>query len=389
MTEWCVFQTIAGTRLDHGGTSRSVPSLCDALADLGVSVQLVTGRPADSSVECNYPSTSVPVRLIQESKIHRHLGMTRRFRLALAHSLTQSEGTQRILHDHGLWLSTNRAAAGAARQWEITRVVSPRGMLTNWSLRNGRLKKKIAWRLFQHRDLQSADAFHATGDQEAEDLRALGFEQPIAVIPNGVALPNVMPERKRENDQKQVLFLSRIHPKKGLLNLIRAWAAVSPDASWSLVLAGPDENGHRREVESLARKLGVFHRLKFTGPVTDDEKWNLYRAADLFVLPSFSENFGMVIAEALAAGLPVITTRPTPWGSLHARNIGWWVEPTVEGINRALREALNQTDAERSETGRRAADWAQRQFAWPAIGRQMIEFYRWLLKLGDRPQFVI
>lgn len=383
-----IIQTIAGTRLDHGGTSRSVPSLCEALADLGVSVQLVTGSPADPSVDCNYPSKPVSVRLVPESRIHRQWGMKKRFGRALEQCVTQNGRSATIIHDHGLWLSTNRAVVRVSRQFSIPRIVSPRGMLSDWSLRHGRLKKKIAWRLFQRHDLQSADAFHATGDQEAEDLRALGFRQPIAVIRNGVSLPDVMPDRPKPNGHRRVLFLSRIHPKKGLLNLVRAWHDVAPGGEWKLVLAGPDEGDHRSEVELLAKQLGVFHQLEFTGSVTDEEKWRLYRSADLFVLPSFSENFGIAIAEALTAGLPVVATTTTPWQDLRIHNIGWWVEPTAQGIGQALREALSQTDAERSEMSRRALEWSQDRFTWPTVGRQMLAFYRWLLEKGGRPSFV-
>ncbi len=391
MCAFSVFQTIAGTRIDHGGTSRSVPNLCDALAETGVTVRLITGKPFDPLVVCNYPSPEAPVHLVQESNVHRQWGMKKRFARVLEKCLTEDQNVTslQIVHDHGLWLASNRAVARATRLRKISRVVSPRGMLSDWAMSNARLKKQIAWSLFQRRDLMTASGFHATGEQEAEDLRALGFKQPIAIIPNGVVMPDDMPEKIYPDNQKRMLFLSRIHPKKGLLNLLRAWHQVSTSGNWKLVLAGPDENGHRREVESLATKLGVRDQLEFVGPVNDNEKWKLYRSAEVFVLPSFSENFGIVIAEALAAGLPVITTTQTPWRSLLDNEIGWWVEPTVGGIANALRDAFGQSDTERVDAGRRATEWATQRFAWSSIARQMSSYYMWLLGKADRPEFVI
>jgi glycosyltransferase involved in cell wall biosynthesis len=389
MADIRVIHTIAGTRVDHGGTSRCVPSLCDTLVEVGATVQFVAGCPANAAVECIYPKKVDCVRTVVESRVHRAWGMASHFQQALRCCLDSVEGFHGIVHDHGLWLPTNRAVAKESRRQEIARIVSPHGMLSQWAMGNGRMKKKIAWRLFQRHDLQSATAFHATGDQEAEDLRALGFRQPIAVIPNGVSLPVLMPEKELSNGRRRVLFLSRIHPKKGLLNLVRAWHDVSPEADWTLVLAGPDENGHQCEVESLARKLGVLHQFEFTGAVADEEKWKLYRSADFFVLPSFSENFGIVVAEALAAGLPVITTTATPWQNLSPHRIGWWVDPTVDDLKVALGEALSLAEPERLEMGERAKDWAQNRFSWPAVGRQMMDFYSWLLGIGDKPEFVV
>ena len=388
-----IIQTIAGTRLDHGGTSRSVPHLCEALDEQGACVELVTGKPADPLIPCNYPGGNVHISLVKESGFRRHWGMARRFQNQLAERIALANGPV-IVHDHGIWLATNRATARTTRVLNVPRIVSPRGMLSQWSLSQGSWKKKIAWRMFQHNNLSTADGFHATGEQEAEDLRSLGFKQPIAIIPNGVVLPPTMPA-KVSTGPKQVLFLSRIHPKKGLLNLLRAWQRVNP-TNWRLVLAGPNENGHVQEVDSLATELGIREYIDFVGPVNDLEKWQLYCNADLFILPSFSENFGIVIAEALASGLPVITTTSTPWSSLVANDLGWWVEPNESQIENALREATSLPDLQRTEMGQRATRWGQTQFAWLAIAEHMLQFYAWIASQNSNkitqaaaPSFVI
>ncbi|TWU47523.1 D-inositol 3-phosphate glycosyltransferase [Rubripirellula tenax] len=288
-----------------------------------------------------------------------------------------------------MWLPTNRAVSEVTSAQKVIRIISPRGMLSSWAMGHGKLKKRMAWQIYQKRNLATATAFHATGQQEAEDLRSLGFQQPIAVIPNGVVTPVAMPPRTLSPDHKNVLFLSRIHPVKGLLNLVQAWAHVKPSFEWKLVLAGPDESDHRRDVESLAKQLEVFEQIEFLGAVDDCEKWHRLRNADLFVLPSFSENFGIAIAESLLAELPVITTTATPWQALAENDIGWCVDPTADAIAIALREAVSQTEECRMDMGRRGGAWARDRFAWPSIASQMISFYRYLQGKENRPGFVI
>jgi glycosyltransferase involved in cell wall biosynthesis len=223
---------------------------------------------------------------------------------------------------------------------------------------------------------------------EADHLRALGLTAPIAVVPNGVPLPDTWKQRAPSNGQpRQALFLSRIHPKKGLLNLMDAWAAVRP-SGWRLVVAGPDEQGHRAEVERRARAQGVAADVTFTGPVDDDAKWALYRASDLFVLPTFSENFGVVVAEALACGVPALTTTGAPWRVLAAARCGWWVAPEVAALTDALRDATARSDAERLAMGQRGRALVEARFSWNQVAADLHAAYRWLLGESRLPACV-
>ena len=171
---------------------------------------------------------------------------------------------------------------------------------------------------------------------EVEDIRRSGLSQPAIIAPNGVDVPEGV-RRIRTEGRRKALFVSRVHPKKGLVNLVRAWADVRPEG-WEIVIVGPDEGGHRAEVTAVARELDV-QEITWTGEVRDEAKWGLYFDADLFVLPTFSENFGIVVAEALAAGVPAITTTGAPWGVLNERRCGWWIDVGVEPLAAALREA--------------------------------------------------
>jgi glycosyltransferase involved in cell wall biosynthesis len=236
--------------------------------------------------------------------------------------------------------------------------------------------------LYQRRDLSLAAAFHATAPSEAKSLRDLGFQQPIICIPNGIrhSDANLAADRRdRESpNSRTALFLSRFHPKKGLPLLVEAWQRVAPEG-WRLLAVGPDEGGHRHDIERLTEKFGIRESWEFRDMVTGDEKWRLLGNADLFILPTHSENFGNVVAESLTAGTPVITTTGAPWSELSNRQCGWWTEPTVDGIAAALKEATELPNTTLSEMGHRGRVWASQEFAWPGIAQRMANAYEAIL----------
>jgi glycosyltransferase involved in cell wall biosynthesis len=258
-------------------------------------------------------------------------------------------------------------------------------MLEPWALNQRAWKKQLAMALYQRYDLQTARLFVATAESEYDSLRQAGVRRPVAVIPNGVEF-QVKPAEKPKYDEatrKTALFLSRVHPKKGLLNLLDAWARLTPKG-WCLKLAGPNEDGHLAEVMGLARRLGIVESVEYVGEVDGAEKAKLYAEANLFVLPTFSENFGVVVTEALAHGLPVITTRGAPWADLETYGCGWWIDIGVEPLVRALSKAVELGDDERRAMGVRAREYVRR-YNWDEIAQQTIEVYRWVLGQGSKP----
>ncbi len=381
-----VIQCVAGTRIDHGGTSRSVPAVCDALNEFGVETHLLVGQPHDTKIVCHFPKDRTRVHRVVEAACFGRLRIGGPFAAKLE-AIQLEHGPFSIVHDHGLWLQSNHATARSSLLLHIPRVVSPRGMLSAWSLEHRGLKKKVAWGLFQRADLQSATAFHATSAQEAQEIRQLGFRQPIAVIANGVTLPQEL-IKKPDRETFDVLFLSRVHPKKGLLMLLDGWKKASLPDHWRLIIAGPDEGGHQREVEVHAANLGLQHKVRFHGDVPDSLKWDLYAEADLFVLPSHSENFGLVIAEALAAGLPVITTTGTPWRILSEQEMGWWIKPDSKSIEIAFRQVLGiqQSNPEQLKLmGQRGSKYVRSNLSWEMVAAKMVRFYEWLLAGNREP----
>ena len=261
-------------------------------------------------------------------------------------------------------------------------------MLEPWALNHKALKKRIALALFQWRDLVTAHLLVATSSVEYENIRKLGLRMPVAIIPNGVALnAGSLPVQARQAGRSRVaLFLSRVHPVKGLLNLVHAWAQLAP-VGWRLRIAGPDEAGHLKDVLALVRKLGIQDSVDYVGAIDGVAKSALYNSADVFVLPTFTENFGLVVAKALTHGLPVITTRGAPWADLTTYDCGWWVDVGVDPLVHALREAMALSDDERQAMGARGREYVQR-YNWDDIAQHTIEVYRWVLGEGPQPNCV-
>ena len=380
--------TIADLQPESGGPTRSVVSLANAAAREGIEVELVTLEYGSQGAAPMVPGEAVRTTLVPcRGALAQKLKWSRAFSPTLLKHCQPATGL--VLHDNGLWLPTNHCVAGVARATGIPLVISPRGMLATWALQFRGWKKKLAWWLYQRHDLQAASVLHATSHAEADGFHGLGLKHPIAIIPNGVELlpAPITDHRPRTSDVRTLLFLGRIHPVKGLLNLVNAWASARPKG-WQVVLAGQNENGHQVAVQAAIRERQLQPDFTFVGPVDGAAKWDLYRSADLFILPSHTENFGLAVAEALSCGLPVITTRGTPWHELVERSCGWWVEAAAEPLADALRQATLLSDAERHAMGLRGRQLVEENYTWPAAAQKMISVYRWMVGLAEKPECV-
>lgn len=294
-----------------------------------------------------------------------------------------------VVDAQGLWMYPSMASLAAHRATGKPYVITPRGMLDPWALKTASMKKWLAMTLFESAHLRSAACLRVTSTLEGENCRKAGLRNQIAIIANGIEIPPPLPDdNPQRHALKRVLFLSRLHPKKGIDLLLEAWSAIQdafPD--WELVIAGPDEKQHEQDMRALQHRLRA-ERVAWAGEVRGEEKTRLYRSADIFVLPTRAENFGLVIAEALAHGLPVITTRRAPWDGLVDHRCGWWIEPTSAELIGAMRHALALPATERAAMGQRGAGWIERSYGWERIGRQLHAMYHWVLGRGSKPDFV-
>lgn len=367
---------------EASGPSYSVVRLCESLIAGGKDVLLAAldwaPMPKRQAFLRTFPLGWGPRRLGPSSAMKGWLART------------AANGSVDVIHNHSLWMMPNVYSGQVARAFDIPLVVSPRGTLSQVSFVQGSVIKRVFWPLIQKPALRSTTCFHATALSEFEDIRRMGFRQPVAIIPNGVDIRDL--RVKRPIQLRTLLFLGRIHPIKGLDMLLPAWRAVQdrfPD--WQLRIAGPDDGGYLDQVQQLAGELGL-RRVEFVGAVYGDTKWQMYRDADLFVLPTYSENFGMSVAEALAAGIPAIVSKGAPWAGLAEHDAGCWIDVGVDALVAAMEQMLSYS-AERLELmGRSGRDWMLAEYNWVKIGRQMAETYRWLLggqQVEEKPEWVL
>jgi len=243
--------------------------------------------------------------------------------------------------------------------------------------------------LLQGDVVRRASCIHATSEQEHDEIRDFGLKNPIAIIPNGIDVPELDGHSTAATDfGRTVLSLGRIHPKKGLDLLVRAWAHVeTAHAEWRLRIIGPDERGHASELAALAAELKA-KRVSIEGSVAGDAKTAAYRDADLFVIPTMNENFAVTVAEALAAGTPVIATKGAPWRGLASEGCGWWIDHGLEPLVATLAKAMAMRREALQEMGAKGRAWMARDFSWDRVGRDMLDVYRWLAVGGEPPAAV-
>ncbi len=382
MPERFVLHTVPGLSEESSGPSYSVVRLCESLLAAGSQTVL-------AAVEFG-PTRSLPyLRTFPLAPGPRRLGFSPSMRRWIGEQAR--DGRLRVIHNHGMWQANAIYPAWSAWRYGIPYVMSPRGALSRWAMQHGSKWKKVVWRPIQRPALNRAFCFHATAMSECADIRRLGFTQPVAVIPNGIDLPPL--GSKAKDGVRRLMFLGRIHPVKGLDLLLRAWARVENRfPAWRLIVGGGDEGYYRRGGElakqrSLARSLHLS-RVDFLGELKGAAKTQAYAEAELFVLPTRSENFGVTVAEALAAGVPAIVTKGAPWAELDARGAGWWIDVGVEPLAACLETALSVSPARLDEMGVRGRTWMEAAFSWPEIGRKMVATYAWILGQGEKPEWV-
>lgn len=377
-----VIHVVPSVGPESAGPSYSVPALCGGLVRSGCDVSLFLKEPL--------PNRDLPCRAYSFKSAafpHPRLGRSP----WMLKGLREECKTADIIHNNGLWLMPNVYPDWARKGTKCKLVNQPRGTLSKWALSNSKWRKRLFGWLFQNEVLRHTDMWIATAESEYEEIRNLGYRQPVAIIPNGIDIPSVIPiPSKKHNERRRMFFLSRIHPKKNVELLIRAWSSVEEEfPNWELVIVGPDKNNdYADKMKDLAIRLSC-RRLSFKGELIGEDKLRFMVESDCIVLPTHSENFGMVIAESLACGIPAICSHGAPWSGLSDHKCGWWIEPAEDVFAATMREVMSMTSAELQRMGRNGIAWMTHDFSWNEMGSRMKSAYEWLWGRVEKPDYVV
>jgi glycosyltransferase involved in cell wall biosynthesis len=321
------------------------------------------------------------------------------FSLDMENSARSWSGRQPlVVHQHMLWLGYSRTTQLFHSNKAARTVIAPHGVLDYWHVRKSRFKKAFAGIFYEYKNLSSCSCLHATSDQEVKDFRNFGLKNPIARINNGVsalqleARGNADKFREKhciDDNRRLMLFLSRISPQKGLDMLLLALGSLRNDfKDWVLVLGGIDYENYEPELRKMISDLQISDRVLFVGPLYGEEKDNAFAASEVFVLPSRSEGSPMIVLEAMAAGLPVMTTKAAPWEQLLQHSCGWWTEISTFGIQQSLSEIMEHDPKSLREIGERAKQLVSAEYTWTAAAQRSSLLYCWLTEGGCPPDFV-
>jgi glycosyltransferase involved in cell wall biosynthesis len=275
-----------------------------------------------------------------------------------------------IVHIHGVWTPLVIAAALAAMRSRTPYIVSPHGMLMGPAMRKSRLRKQLAIALLVRRMLTRARVVHCASPEEAAAVHQVAPAAVTCTIPFGVDTPS-MPAGGAQGRPTTAGYLGRLVAIKNLEGLVEAWAATRP-YGWRLRIAGPDGDGTRARLQAVIEQNSLQGLVSLEPPMSATAAQDFLASLALFIQPSRSENFGMAIAEALAASTPVITTTGTPWHAVAARRCGWCVDPSVQGLVTAIREATATPMADLAAMGQRGSEWITTEYSWSAVGPRFL-----------------
>lgn len=373
-----VLVTVASIQNESAGPSYTVPALCSGLASNGVDVSL---HVLDTVPELkrNYSVVTYERRKFPVWALGRSPEMLQGFRSALKDC--------DIVHNNGIWMMPNVYPAIAKRGTKCKLVFCPRGGLSKAALSRSKIKKFLMGHFGgQYMALRETDMFHAASMKELMEIRALGYTQPIALVPNGIDVPD-LEHKPFASTNRKIAFFGRIHKTKAVDHLVAAWGNVAhkfPD--WSLEIAGPD-CGAVPMLKKLIEERNI-PRVSFVGELHGIDKYRFLASADIYVLPSLTENFGITIAEALACGTPVIASYGCPWERLEEKGCGWWIDIGSEALTAQLEKTLSESPEVLKEMGLKGKAWMSADFSWDGIAKKMISAYNWLCHGGFKPEFV-
>lgn len=375
-----IYQIVSSIAKDLGGPSYTVPSLCSYMHKLGANVELnIIDKEENRTFEFSVRK--------HEKLFPAKLGVSPGLNNYLKNIVKSGD----ILHTHGLWMMPNIYPYRISKLTNSKLVLSPRGMLSSWSLNRSRYAKKIVGFLGQNEAFFNSDCIHVTAESELNDVRNFGYRGPVAIIPNGIDIPKTpitINDKVSSGSRKKIIFISRIHPKKGIELLLDAWNSIYRlHTDWELQICGPGELAYIDKIKKRINRMSKAN-VSYIPPVFNEDKSKFYNSASLFVLPTYNENFGVVVAEALSYGIPVIVSKGAPWKGVVDNNCGWWIDNNVDELINTLNSALKLSSMELYDMGSNGRAWVEKDFSWDTISQNMLSMYDWLNGENEKPAFV-
>lgn len=353
--------------LQGGGLGKAAIDLHKAFLSVGTASHFVSTKEGDA--EPKIPNSFLGLRT----------GLSKAFYSKEIKDRAENWGKEMdVFHGHGFYVYLNWILGQQARKHSRMLIYHPHGFLEPWILARSRIPKKIAHFLFENRNFEYAQLWRALTQKEADQIRSCGVKAPIVVAANGVHLNeydrevsgDLCPEKKK----KRILFLARIHPKKGLDILLEVWSQIHEKFSdWEIIVAGPDEGGHRTELKKLSSSLGLEESVKFIGTVSGDSKLAWLKSSDLFILPSHSEGFSVAVLEAMTCSKPVLITTGCNFPEVTEQNAGWICEAEHHSLSETLSQALSLPEEDLKGMGDYGRTLVERKYTWTKIAETIID----------------
>ena len=389
-----ILHTVASFGKESYGLGSISMGLAKAQLDLGEDVY-VWSSDNDDDIEWASQTYGIPRE--------RLLGFTSNFPMINLSSAQLKKAFKDksfdIVHQHSLWTSQSLITSILRKNGSKT-CIAAHGTLSEFSLKKSKLKKDIALTLFEGKNLKKSQVLHATSEYEIQDFRKLGLKNPVAYINNGIG-SYVLSKKGNGNsfrikyklpgDKKILLYLSRITPKKGLDMLLPAIAELEGQFNdWVLVIVGNNEFNYQEKIEKIIQQLNLQNKVFIIEPQMGDAKFDAFDASDFFILPSHSEGSPMVVVDALAYGLPVITTKSSSWKDLNDNKSGYWVDIDKEEIKKALQKMVNLSPEEIKTFSDNAKKMVKQKYLWDEIAKKTILMYQWMINddIIIKPDFI-
>ena len=375
-----ILHTISGLNISSGGPTSCTYNLIKGLRDEGIEADILTLMPRDDSdkiIEDDSFIKALPndarTPLVYSSNFRRYLS---------------SHIGYDLYHANGLWTCPTHFTAEIAKKQNKPCVIAPHGMLYPQALQVSAWKKKIVSTVFQRKDLETASCLQATCMAELEHIRAFGLNNPVAVIPNGLVIDDSLEIRKTSNSVRRFAFVGRLNRIKNVDLLLSAWSKLGDKTrNCELLIIGDGDTAYKKELEEFAT-ANKLNNVRFLGFIMGKDLQKLVHSIDFQILPSKSENFGMVVPEALIQGVPVIASKGTPWSDLATFDCGWWVDNDIDTLISTLLIAINLSEQDRLGMGERGRTLVLRHYSIKSVSLRMKQLYEWLVYKNIKPEYV-